>query len=287
MKNWTVITQPVRWQSKGLYLRERYLTSVNHSNHRNTESIIDIIGDSSSVKRIALMGEHFNLKRNVSNSRGRRLESYAMEFCLTLPKGFRPAPEEWTQVVNDICFYTRQYCKLTPEESKRFDLSVRAVLHRQDPKTKLGAGDHIHLILPKVVRDGDKLRILKELQRKQYTKIVKSIYTSSVLRNFGYEINNYSPKATNSGRKLEIWKANREKLEIDISRNNELLRIVNQMKKWFIAFETNDNKQKNRQFNRIKKSYLDYILDNDAKLPDSVIKNLNTIETLSNKKLIV
>ncbi|MCG7499891.1 hypothetical protein MHO82_23780 [Vibrio sp. Of7-15] len=218
MNKWTVITQPVKWQSKGLFLRERYLTSTTHSNHKNTEKIISICGNKTTVKRVSLMGEQFNLRRTINRTKGRRLESYAMEFCLTLPKGYRPDVESWRNVIDDICSNTQKYCKLTPEEFKRFKLCIRAVLHQQDQNINSGTGDHIHLIIPKIVCDGHNFRILKNLQRKQYTKIVKSIYTSSVLKNFGYNISEYSPKHKNTGLKLEIWKANKNELDSNIEK---------------------------------------------------------------------
>lgn len=284
MNNWTVITQPVKWQSKGLFLRERYLTSTTHANHKNTDKIISICGNQTTTKRIALMGEQFNLRRTVNNSRGRRLESYAMEFCLTLPKGYRPDPKSWRNVIDDICSNTQKYCKLTQEEFKRFKLCIRAVLHQQDQSIKGGTGDHIHLIVPKVVFDGDDFRILKELQRKQYTNIIKNIYTSSVLKNFGYKIDDYSPKNNDTGKKLEIWKANKQKLDINITQNQNLLRMIKQIEKWFLAFEERNEKQMNRQFNRIKKSYMDCIVG-DGSIPDSTRHTLAKIESLSNKNI--
>ncbi|MEZ9651803.1 hypothetical protein BCU32_012725 [Vibrio lentus] len=283
MNNWTVITQPVKWQSKGLFLRERYLTSTTHSNHKNTEKIISICGNQTTTKRIALMGEQFNLRRTVNNSRGRRLESYAMEFCLTLPKGYRPDPKSWCKVIDDICSNTQKYCKLTPEEFKRFKSCIRAVLHQQDQSIKCGTGDHIHLILPKVVFEGDHFRILKELQRKQYTNIIKNIYTSSVLKNFGYKIDDYSAKNKNTGKKLEIWKANKQQLDSNIKQKQNLFHMIKQMEKWFLAFESENEKQMNRQFNRIKKSYMDCIVGD---IPDSTINALTKIEFLSNKNII-
>lgn len=286
MNNWTVITQPVRWQSKGLFLRERYLTSTTHSNHKNTEKIIDILGNQTTTKRIALMGEQFNLHRTVNNTRGRRLESYAMEFCLTLPKGYRPDYKSWRNVINDICINTEKYCNLTPEELKTFRSCIRAVLHQQDQNIKGGTGDHIHLILPKVVFDGKEFKILKELQRKQYTNIIKNIYTSSVLKNFGYSIEDYSPKHKDTGKKLEIWKANKNELDNNITQNQNLLRMINQIEKWFLAFEERNEKQMNRQFNRIKKSYLEYVTQgDDNKVPSNYLGHIKIIEQHSNKKL--
>lgn len=286
MNNWTLITQPVRWQSKGLFLRERYLTSSTHSNHRYTEKIINIVGDQRTTKRIALMGEQFNLRRTINNTRGRRLESYAMEFCLTLPKGYRPDPEKWIKVVNDICYYTCKYCKLTPEEFKRFKSCIRAVLHQQDQSVKGGTGDHIHLIIPKVVFDGENFKILKELQRKQYTKIIKNIYTSSVIKHFGYNLSDYSPKNKNSGKRLETWKAIKNDLDSSIIKNKSLIGIIQQMEKWFLAFEENNEKQMNRQFNRIKKSYLEHITQGDKnQIPDKYFESIRKIEKLSQRRI--
>ncbi|MFA0672539.1 hypothetical protein AB4584_25475 [Vibrio splendidus] len=259
------------------------MTSTTHANHKNTDKIISICGNQTTTKRIALMGEQFNLRRTINNSRGRRLESYAMEFCLTLPKSYQPDPKSWRNVIDDICSNTRKYCKLTPEEFKRFKSCVRAVLHQQDQSIKGGTGDHIHLILPKVVFDGDDFRILKELQRKQFTKIIKNIYTSSVLKNFGYRIEDYSPKNKDTGRKLEIWKANKNELDSNVTQNQNLIRMIKQMGKWFLAFESKNEKQMNRQFNRIKKSYMDCIVGD---ISDSTRNALTKIESLSNKSII-
>ncbi|MGF1699611.1 hypothetical protein L4D09_04750 [Photobacterium makurazakiensis] len=238
------------------------------------------------MKRIALMGEQFNLRRTVNNSRGRRLESYAMEFCLTLPKGYRPEPQAWRRVISDICSNTQKYCKLSPEEFKRFKTCVRAVLHQQDQSIKGGTGDHIHLILPKVVIDDNNFRILKELQRKQYTKILKNIYTSSVIKQFGYKIEGYSPKNKNSGKKLEVWKANKNTLDHNIDKSRTLIRIVKQMDNWLLAFRERDERQMNRQVNRIQKSYLDYISSQNNDIPDNIISSIRKIERLSKKVII-
>jgi hypothetical protein len=283
--NWTVITQPVKYKTKGLFLRERYLTSKKHPNHKNTENIINLYGDKNTTKRIALMGENFNLKRIMANSRGRRVESYAMEFCLTLPKGYRPEVKSWKKIINDICLKTRTYCNLTPEEFKNFTRCIRAVVHQQDQKIKTGTGDHVHLIIPKIVFDSD-LRILKELQKKQYTKFLKTIYTSSIFTHLKYDIADYSPKEINNGQKLEIWKANKIALNKENSDKKRFIQITNQIQKWLLAFDKRDEKQMKRQFNRIKKSYVEMIGDNAKYSINSVANSIAKIERLSGNKLI-
>ena len=88
LKNWTVITQPVRFATDGVMMRERYLQSLTHANHKHTHRIVSIFGCAETSNRIALAGEEFRLNQKIYNSRGGRpLSSYAVEYCLTLPKG--------------------------------------------------------------------------------------------------------------------------------------------------------------------------------------------------------
>lgn len=60
--------------------------------------------------------------------------------------------------------------------------------------------------------------------------------------------------------------------------------MLKQMEKWFLAFEEKNEKQMNRQFNRIKKSYLDCIVG-DSFIPESTRQTLAKIESLSNNKI--
>jgi len=81
IKNWTVITQAVKNGTDGVMCRERYITSAKHPNHKKTENLISLIGNRSTSKRIALLGEQFRLDQQLNNKRGGRpLSSFAVEF---------------------------------------------------------------------------------------------------------------------------------------------------------------------------------------------------------------
>ncbi|MDF5425903.1 hypothetical protein P3691_27140, partial [Vibrio parahaemolyticus] len=103
LKNWTVTTQPVRLASDGIMMRERYLLNAKHANHKYTEALISIFGCGETSHRIALAGEKFRLEQQLKRKGGRPLSSYAMEYCLTLPKGYRPTAEQWQSIVKDCC----------------------------------------------------------------------------------------------------------------------------------------------------------------------------------------
>ena len=46
MKNWTVISKPIKENSKGLANYLNYLVDVNHKNHKDKTKIIPIFGNS-------------------------------------------------------------------------------------------------------------------------------------------------------------------------------------------------------------------------------------------------
>ncbi len=71
-----------------------YLLNKKHANHKLAEDLVSIFGSANTSNRIALVGERFRLNQQLYNHKGGRpLSSYAMEYCLTLPKGYRPAKE--------------------------------------------------------------------------------------------------------------------------------------------------------------------------------------------------
>ncbi|WP_279151329.1 hypothetical protein [Photobacterium iliopiscarium] len=285
IKNWTVITQPVKWQSKGLFLRERYLTSTSHPNHNNTKNIIPIFGNKESIKRLSIFGERFNLNKNVNQCRGRRLDSYAMEFCLTLPKGFSPSKDQWEKIIFDISLSVKKYSNLSDDEFKYFKSCIFAVIHQQDQNIKTGSGDHLHLIIPKVIFNKKSFRLITEIQKKQFTKLIKNIYTLSVLNNCNYSTSNYYPKKEKYGNKVEIWKANQESLYNENRKNKKYLVTLNQIKKWLSAYDENNHIQMNRQFNRIKKSYAELLGLNNNKLLNDIDNSISKIEYLSHMKI--
>ena len=252
LKNWTVTTQAVKNGSDGVMIRERYLLSIKHPNHRKTEKLISILGSPSTTQRIAISGERFRLNQKLTQTKGGRpLTSFGVEFCLTLPKGNRPTYKQWRDISIDCCMALARFLKLNKEELTQYRSQVRAVLHQQQQKSKSGSGDHVHLIIGKVVGK----RVLKELQQKKATHLIKQAFNAAVLKHVGLDHREYKPHELNRGKRLETWKYQQQKAEEAKNTMRIIQKLQTQADKWFKATEDNDIKQQKRQYNRLAKTF--------------------------------
>ncbi|GIU23081.1 hypothetical protein L2719_05905 [Shewanella schlegeliana] len=233
-------------------MRERYLLAANHTNHKHTENLISIFGSADTSNRIALAGEEFRLNQQLYNRRGGRpLSSYAMEYCLTLPKGYRPSTKQWQSIVKDCCLALAKLCKLNNTEFTQYRKQIRAVLHQQKQEEKRGAGDHVHLIIGKVVKN----RVLKELQQKKATKLIKLAFNHSVLKHVGVDYRSYEPAELEKGRRLNTWQYQYEKSKETLDIEKLIRQFQAQTDKWLKAKEDNNERQKRRQESRLIKTY--------------------------------
>lgn len=252
LKNWTITTQAVKNATDGIITRERYLLSTKHPNHKNTEKLLSIVGNQNTSHRIALAGEKFRLNQKLYSSKGGRpLSSYAVEFCLTLPKGHRPTPEQWRSVVSDCCSTLARMLNINSKELQQYKSQIRAVLHQQPQQGRTGSGDHVHLIIGKVVGN----RVLKELQQKKATALIKQAFNASVLKHVGLDHREYKPYELARGQRLETWKYQHQKAEEAKHTQRLITKLQNQSNKWFEAMDNYDFKQQNRQLNRLLKTF--------------------------------
>ncbi|EGQ9322019.1 hypothetical protein NMS74_003203 [Vibrio cholerae] len=252
LKNWTVTTQPVRLGTDGVMMRERYLLNTTHSNHKYTDDLISIFGCAETSNRIALTGEQFRLNQQLNSRRGGRpLSSYAMEYCLTLPKGYRPSKEQWQSIVKDSCLALAKLCKLNRSEFAQYRQQIRAVLHQQNQDGIKGSGDHVHLIIGKVVGK----RVLKELQQKKATRVIKQAFNQSVLKHVGIDYRSYEPIEKEKGRRLSTWQYQHQKATESLEIEKLIKQMQVQFDKWLRAKEERDERQLKRQKNRLLKSY--------------------------------
>lgn len=233
-------------------MRERYLQSQAHANHKHTERIVSIFGCAGTSNRIALAGEEFRLNQKIYNRRGGRpLSSYAVEYCLTLPKGYRPTPQQWQSVIKGCSLALAKLCKLNKSEFAQYRQQIRAVLHQQDQEGKKGSGDHVHLIIGKVVGN----RILKELQQKKATKLIKQAFNHSVLKHVGIDHRSYEPMEAEKGRRLSTWQYQYEKANQALEIEKLIVKMQSQFDKWLKAKEEHNDRQQRRQENRLMKTY--------------------------------
>ncbi|WP_217534833.1 hypothetical protein [Vibrio metschnikovii] len=252
IKNWTVTTQPVRLGTDGVIMRERYLLNKKHVNHKHTEALISIFGCGETSNRIALAGEKFRLNQQLNNRRGGRpLSSYGMEYCLTLPKGYRPTAEQWQSIVKDCALALAKLCQLNKSEFSQYRQQIRAVLHQQEQKGKKGSGDHVHLMIGKVVGN----RVLTELQRKKATKVIKQAFNSAVLQHVGIDYRSYKPIEKEKGRRLSTWQYQYKKATEAFEIEKLIKQMQTQFDKWLNAKEELNERQIRRQQNRLLKSY--------------------------------
>ncbi|HCG6606178.1 TPA: hypothetical protein NJ227_003544 [Vibrio parahaemolyticus] len=252
IKNWTVTTQPVRLASDGVMMREHYLLNKKHTNHKRTEALISLFGCAETSARIALVGEQFRLNQQLYNRRGGRpLSSYAIEYCLTLPKGYRPTAEQWQSIIKDCCLALSKLCKLNKSEFAQYRQQIRAVLHQQKQKGVKGSGDHVHLIIGKVVGN----RVLKELQQKKSTKLIKQAFSLSVLKHVGVDYRTYEPIEKEKGRRLSTWQYQHQKATEALEIEKLIKQMQVQFDKWLKAKEEHNERQARRQQNRLVKNY--------------------------------
>ncbi|EJG0691669.1 hypothetical protein C4G81_RS18635 [Vibrio parahaemolyticus] len=252
IKNWTVTTQPVRRGADGIMMRERYLLNPKHANHKHSEALISIFGCAETSNRIALSGEQFRLNQQLYNRRGGRpLSSYAMEYCLTLPKGYRPTKEQWQSIVKDCCLALAKLCKLNKSEFSQYRQQIRAVLHQQSHDGTKGSGDHVHLIIGKVVGG----RVLKELQQKKSTKLIKQAFNKTVLEHVGIDYRSYEPIEREKGRRLSTWQYQHQKATEALEIEKLIKQMQTQFDRWLRAKEKLNERQAQRQQNRLSKSY--------------------------------
>ncbi|EGQ7952837.1 hypothetical protein QTU68_003489 [Vibrio vulnificus] len=252
LKNWTVTTQPVRLASDGIMMRERYLLNAKHANHKYIEALISIFGCGETSHRIALAGEKFRLNQQLNNRRGGRpLSSYAMEYCLTLPKGYRPTAEQWQSIVKDCCLALARLCKLNKSEFAQYRQQIRAVLHQQNQDGTKGSGDHVHLIIGKVIGE----RVLIELQQKRATKLIKQAFNGAVLQHVGIDHRTYEPIEKEKGRRLSTWQYQHQKATEALDIEKIIKKMQSQFDKWIKAKEEHNERQQHRQKNRLLKTY--------------------------------
>ncbi|WP_221076054.1 hypothetical protein [Agarivorans aestuarii] len=251
IKNWTITTEAVKNGSDGVVARERYLLAKKHPNHRTAEAITSLFGSEKTSQRIALVGEQFRVKQHLNRKGGRPLSSYAMEYVLTLPKGHRPTPENWKAMISDCCLAISKLLELKPEELKLFKSQIRVVLHQQQQSGVRGTGDHVHLIIGKVLNG----KVLRVLQQKKCTALLKQAFNAAVLKHTGLDHKQYKPYELNRGKRLETWKYQQQEVSESLHVEKLIIKMQKQAEKWFEAIDNNNQLQVNRQLNRLIKTF--------------------------------
>lgn len=255
LKNWTVVTE----SAKCVIARERYLNDKQHKNHINTEQIINIYGSENQSLNMLRNCERYKLAI-AKKRRGGRPPTAAIEFVFSLPKSICPSSDEWRLILNIVINNLSDSLNI---ESRKLASIVRAVVHRQNQNTKIkGSGDHMHVLVGKFTDD---LTYLRNLQRKSTTRLMKQSFNFAMLDVMGISHQSYQLDKDYIGeakKRAPTWKVKSARKADQISEQKKRLkRIISQAKKWLEAYEVNNVKQMNRQYNRLNKELDELGLD--------------------------
>lgn len=184
--------------------------------------------------------------------RGGRSPTAAIEFVFSLPKTIRPNNKQWRSILNIVM---RNLASSLDIKSNELASITRAVVHRQNQDTELkGSGDHMHILLGKFTDD---LVYLRNLQRKSTTRLIKQSFNVAMLNVTGISNETYKPiksYAGNAKKRAPSWKVKAARKSEKVSEQQKRLKcIIEQARKWLEAFESQDARQMNRQFNRINR----------------------------------
>lgn len=187
MKNFVVITQPIKDQTKGLTNYLSYLVSTKHKNHRDKTRIVPI---HSTIKKLLnhCIGQitQRNLERKKAKKGGRDICSYAQSFVFSLPPDIYLNDEQWKQVAMSVFCDLANYLNLPKTTLSK---SCFINLHDQD-------NQHINLVISKVING----KVCKDIQKKAVLALLKQSFNSAVLKTVNINHLTYKTKTSRAKR---------------------------------------------------------------------------------------
>lgn len=279
IKNWFVRSERVKDTHIGLIKYGKYLINLEHANHKNTSSIIPIYGNIEGFIRTC-SNEAVSLDLDNSQRKGGRpVQSYAQSFVFSLPDAVKkPTKEEWKLITNDVI---KALAKKLDIEIKDLNGRVFANVHDQD-------NPHLNLVISRVVQG----KALKALDQKGTIGVAKKAFNAATLARCGLDVSTYEPLQTNLGARQAKWQIQQDDsekalkaiglkskaLDIEVARAKGLAKysamLNSQILKWIEAVKITDEKQEERQKNRIEKSVEEL---NKLNLPNEQAELINSL----------
>ena len=213
IKNWTVISQRVKERQDGLVTYSKYLLDEKHKNHSKNETrIVPLHGKMNEFVKSAICE---TLDFDMSNKKGgRKVESYAQSFVLSLPDTVqKPTDEQWKRISGDIIRAAHKHLK--PDEPVNdFGRKCFSNLHDQD-------NPHMNLLIPRIYK-GERL---DKLDKKGMILAMKQAFNASVMKHCNINYYNFKPEKPGRGKRLLEWQleqqAAREEQEKSIQLRQE------------------------------------------------------------------
>jgi hypothetical protein len=194
LKNWTVVTQPIKQKGVGLLKYLRYLVSDDHKNHKGKTTIKPIFGN---IERFYLKTVLNITKQELLTAKrkkgGRGFNSFAQSVCFSLPPDLpvEITLEQWKLISKDIVIELINFLNVSAEEMKDH-LFIN--LHDQD-------NPHLNMIIGKVINGETRI----ELQQKSIVRVLKHAFNLSVLKRVGLDHCQYQPATKRKKRYKEDY----------------------------------------------------------------------------------
>ena len=189
MKNWTVISQPIKQSARGLASYLNYLINAEHKNHKNKTKIIPVFGVTDKLyKRIIYSVAERDLERSKKRKGGRSISSYAQSYVFTLPENLpkHPTLSDWKYISVELLKTIQAFTGVSSEELKK---NIFINIHDQK-------NPHLNLVVSKVM---DK-SVKTELQKKSIVTALKKTFNFAVMQTIKLSPEDYKPLKKRSKR---------------------------------------------------------------------------------------
>ncbi|MCW8335631.1 hypothetical protein [Vibrio paucivorans] len=247
IKNWYVRNESIKNKAQGCLAYAHYLKDPKHPNHKNKTTIEIIHNSPVNVALLAIeQAYEADLKNQSKGKGGRSISSFMQSFVFSLPDNIELSSEEWKEISKEILIELAIKMGIEPKLLLKYSSFV---LHKQ-------SNTHLNVIISRNI-EGKSFQQL--LTRPSATNLLKKAFNASVLK-CGYDFKDYKPKRR-PNRKLKRWEELKEKEEYVSVKKVELKEVENkiqlankQLAKLKVAIEDNNNKDLNRQKNRLNRT---------------------------------
>ncbi|WP_076419652.1 hypothetical protein [Colwellia sp. UCD-KL20] len=189
MKNWTVISKPIKEQARGLANYLNYLINTEHKNHKNKTKIIPVFGVADKLyQRIIYSVAERDLERSKKRKGGRAISSYAQSYVFTLPENLpkHPSYSDWKNISVELLKTIQAFTGVSPDELKK---NIFINIHDQK-------NPHLNIVVSKIM---DK-SVKTELQKKSIVTALKKTFNFAVMQTIKLSPENYKPLKKRSKR---------------------------------------------------------------------------------------
>lgn len=207
MKNWTVVSEPVRGEHAGLCSYLNYLIAENHKNHINKTRIVTIHNSVNGfINNCIEQITERNLVRTKNKKGGRNISSYAQSFMFSLPADISLFDHQWKSIAKHIFKDLSDYLNI---DHKVLLDHAFINLHDEDKQ-------HINLVVSKVINGN----VIRDIQRKSVIKMLKHSFNAAVLKYTQNDYQDYIPETKRSKRYKKHYYIQNKQIINALHKNN-------------------------------------------------------------------